>query len=162
MNKSGNHNFVIYDNYYLIYGIRIQSELYYDMIDFVVESGEYEGELMEFIGDEWDFFDVEGRSKPDRYEWLEGFLEQEFGFNSIYNARGEDVLYIGKIVWSSNNIDVQNCVGYQDPRFDTLTSTEENNVKMQVNDIKRKLKVKNEYWSDNLLDASYYWIRGTT
>ena len=59
-NKEGVCPNTIKDIYYLVYGVQLTSELYHDIIDFVVECGEYEGELMEFVGDaEWDFFSIE-------------------------------------------------------------------------------------------------------
>lgn len=158
-----NSHKIIFDQYFLIYGIKISSELYHDMIDFIVESGEWEGELMEFIGDdEWYFFDIEGRGKPERYDYLEGFLEENLGFQSIYNAKGENTLYIGRIVWSTNLISVDNCEKKCDtPLINLLSQDIENDISLDAKKMKLKLTNKNEYWSDNLPEVNYYWIRGT-
>ena len=157
-----NSHKIIFDQYFLIYGTRISSELYHDMIDFVVESGEWEGELMEFIGeDEWYYFDIEGRSKSERYDCLEGFLEENLGFQSIFNSKGENTLYIGKLVWSTKLINIDDQNNSERPFITLLPTDMENEVKMNVKNIKQKLKSKNEYWSDNLPTVNYYWIRGT-
>ena len=159
-----NSHKIMFDQYFLIYGIKISSELYHDIIDFVVDSGEWEGELMEFIGDdEWYFFEIEGRGKPDRYDYLEGFLEDNFGFQSIFNAKGENTLYVGKIVWSTNvlNIDDNNRSGKMFIDATEITKDVEFAVNNEAKIIKQRLKEKNEYWSDKLPNVNYYWIRGT-
>jgi hypothetical protein len=162
---TNNAHKIIFDQYFLIYGIKISSELYQDMIDFVVESGEWEGELMEFIGDDdWYIFEIEGRGKPERYDYLEGFLEENLGFQSIFNAKGENTLYVGKIVWSTTriNVDDNNCVNNDNTLLTTLLDPdEEMEIIHEAKELKQKLKEKNEYWSDNLAHAGYYWIRGT-
>ena len=157
-----NSHKIMFDQYFLIYGIKISSELYHDMIDFVVDSGEWEGELMEFIGDdEWYLFEIEGRGRPERYDYLEGFLEDNFGFQSIFNAKGENTLYVGKVVWSTNllNIDDKYEKNFSDST--QLTSEAELGVNNESKKIREMLKQKNEYWSDNLPNVNYYWIRGT-
>jgi hypothetical protein len=128
------------------------------MIDFVVESGEYEGELMEFIGyEEWSFFEIEGRSRPERYSCLEGFLEDNFGLQSIYNAKGENTLYVGKVVWSTIGTVESN----QNPEINLLNGHDEHEIKERVLDVKTTLNARNEYWSDSLPEVNYYWMRGT-
>lgn len=164
------NNKIKFDHYFLIYGIRINNSLYHDMIDFIVESGEWEGELMEFIGDdEWYFFEIEGRSKPERYEYLEGFLEENMGFHSIFNAKGENILYIGEIVWSTCDINVDslndnetNNTTINTITTKTINNEDETNVRENVDNLRMKLKNRNEYWADALPKINYYWIRGTS
>ena len=158
-----NSHKIMFDQYFLIYGIKISSELYHDMIDFVVDSGEWEGELMEFIGDdEWYLFEIEGRGRPERYDYLEGFLEENFGLQSIFNAKGENTLYIGSVVWSTCLVDVDKSDQPPEKAFITPLSSEvELDINKHAKKLKDKLKNKNEYWSDNLLQVNYYWIRGT-
>lgn len=156
---------VINDNYYLIYGVKISSELHHDMIDFIVESGEWEGEIMEFVGcNDWDFFDTEGRSKPDRYEWLEGFFEDMFGFKSIINDREEDILFIGTIIWSTKNIDM-NEEGCEEipliPEINVPSESEKKDILCEYERIKSQMASINRYWSDNIGSIKYYWIRGS-
>lgn len=162
---TNNAHKIIFDQYFLIYGIKLSSELYQDMIDFVIESGEWEGELMEFIGDdEWYIFEIDGRGKPERYDYLEGFLEENFGFQSVFNGKGENTLYVGKIVWSTVPIDVDdnNCVKNENTLLtNLLESDEEINIIDEAKKLREKLKEKNEYWSENLPHVGYYWIRGT-
>ena len=159
-NKCSNTE-IIRDHYYLIYGVRISSELYHTMIDYIIESGEWEGEIMEFIEeDEWNFFETEGRSKPDRYEWLEGFLEETFKFDSIMNSRGEDILYIGNIIWSSKDINIYSN-NPEIPIIKQLTEQEINNIENKCKEIKLNLRRTNKYWSENMDDINYYWIRGS-
>lgn len=153
---------IINDHYYLIYGVKISDELYHTMIDYIIESGEWEGEIMEFIEeDEWNFFETEGRSKPDRYEWLEGLLEQLFGFKSIMNSRGEDVLYIGEVIWTSKNIKMIDKHSPEIPGIHSLTDEEKENIRAEYETIKLKLKKANQYWSENLEEMNFYWIVGS-
>ena len=43
-NPSNHSNTVIIkDHYYLIYGVKVSTDLYYTMIDYIIESGEWEG-----------------------------------------------------------------------------------------------------------------------
>ena len=155
------NNNLITDVYYLIYGVKYSPQLYRDIIDFVVDCGEYEGELMEFIGDdEWDFFSIEGRGKPERYDWLEGFPEEYFGLQSIYNTRGEDILFTGTIVWSSKNIEFNKIV--EDPRIQIPALITEKAIEHKVKSIIESLKRKNDYWMDSVPEIGYYWINGTT
>jgi len=160
-NKCYNKTEIIRDHYYLIYGVRISSELYHTMIDYIIESGEWEGEIMEFIEeDEWNFFETEGRSKPDRYEWLEGFLEETFKFRSIMNLRGEDILYIGNVIWSSKDINMDSNIP-EIPIIKELTKQTKNDIDNQYKEIKLNLNKANKYWSENLEKINYYWIKGS-
>jgi hypothetical protein len=160
-NKCSKNSTIIKDHYYLIYGVRISSELYHAMIDYVIESGEWEGEIMEFIEeDEWNFFETEGRSKPDRYEWLEGFLEEIFKFKSIMNLRGEDVLYMGNIIWSSKDINMDKNIP-EIPIIKSLTEKTISDICNQYKEMKLNLDRTNKYWSENLENINYYWITGS-
>jgi hypothetical protein len=167
------NNYIIHDNFYLIYGTVISSELFHDMIDYIVECGEYEGDLMEFIGDdEWDFFEYEGRKRPERYEYLEGFLEEISklsdnvnGLQSIYNARGENFLFIGKIIWSTDSInnfkDGGDVVKHYSKINFSLSKEEENIENERIALVKEKLKEQNQYWYENIPETDYFWIRGS-
>ena len=159
---SNRNNTIINDHYYLIYGVKVSNELYHTIIDYIIESGEWEGEIMEFIEeDDWNFFETEGRSKPDRYEWLEGFPEYFFGFKSIMNARGEDILYVGDIIWTSKNINmVDKCIP-EIPIINSLTEEAIKKIHDDCEEIKYKLKKVNQYWSDNFDQINYYWIKGS-
>lgn len=163
------NNYIIHDNFYLIYGTVLPSELVHDMIDYIVECGEYEGELMEFVGDEeWDFFEYEGRKRPERYEYLEGFLEDISklteniaGLQSIYNARGENFLFIGKIIWSTDSINGGDVVKHSSDINFNLSKDDEINENKRIDLVKDKLKEQNQYWYENIPENGYFWIRGS-
>lgn len=184
------NNYIVHDNFYLIYGTVLPSELCHDMIDYIVECGEYEGELMEFVGeDDWDLFEYEGRKRPERYDYLEGFIEEiskldnqnnnnntesnqnnnntesNIGIQSIYNARGENFLFIGKIIWSTNSINNfeggGDVVKHSSDMNFNLSKDDENNENERINLIKEKLKDQNQYWYENIPENGYYWIRGS-
>lgn len=169
------NNYIVHDNFYLIYGTVLPSELCHDMIDYIVECGEYEGELMEFVGeDDWDLFEYEGRKRPERYEYLEGFLEEiskidnetnNVGLQSIYNARGENFLFIGRIVWSTDSInnfkDGGDVVKHSSDLSFSLSKDDEHNENERISLIKDKLKDQNQYWYENIPENGYFWIRGS-
>lgn len=147
-----------YDVYYLIYGIKLSDEFIRKLIDYVVESGDFDLELVEetCLEDGYDWEKVKKTSR--RYEYIdEDFLENYFFemLNSFYDGDS----YIGKQVWSTEDCNWNEIAPADGFPVAEISEDEKVECKKLIDSFVDLLPVE---LVQELPDANFYWCVGSS
>ena len=146
-----------YDVYYLIYGVKLRSEVIKSMLEYVVNSGEYVEEIEEFTEEIDPDLIIDDLLGDDLVAEL--FERLWKGFDYPYTEGGQSDYYIGNIIWSTNNA---NWADYKVAKkvdiFD-ISDEKKNKIKRMVEDVKEDLP---EEITNLFPKTDFYWIIGSS
>ena len=119
----------MFDIYYLIYGFKLIDIFTKKLIDFVVESGECDLEMVEEIcrEDGWEWDQIKDTEK--RYEYVDMEYLENFIFEQL-NCLDNGDCFVGKVLWSTENIN-----------WDSSDPADMNNFPSQEISIKKRVGI---------------------
>lgn len=151
---------MVYDIYYLIYGIKLDDKLLKRLVDYVVECGECDLELIEEScrNDGWEWNEIKNTDKKYLYvdnEYLENFLFEDL--ESFYNGD----MRCGEVIWCSENLnafELEQATELTLPKLEASKSTRKKAEEM-VNSFKERLPDDLQHL---LPPIGFYWCVGSS
>ena len=144
----------MFDTYYFIYGIKLHETFKKKLIDYVVERGDCDLEMIEDSCREngWEWEEIKNTDK--RYDYVDMEYLENFIFEDLECLVGGDC-FVGKVLWSTADIDDN----YEPADLSNLPYTEmplKKRIKIQQS-VDSFIEMLPEDLVDELPSIGFYW-----